>query len=186
MRQAGWEINRKRIQRLWREEGLQVRRCDAHCEPTFAPQDWSRKPGPNLLWTVYAQPALTDDGRALTVVSIMDEHGPEVLANVVQRNPQSDRLVAELNRLVQVRNATPSTLHYHGGPSATGYVLLQWAGRYPDTEFIAAEAGGQQPRITSLATQLREECLIKNKFGSLAHAKVVIQTWTRNHVTLQR
>ena len=107
----GWAVNHKRVQRLWREEGL---RRPAKATKTC------RMPGttvrlraefPNHLWAIDFQFDETDDGRRVKLTNIVDEHTREALEMRVGRTCTADHLVASLDRLVAARGA-PRFLAY--------------------------------------------------------------------------
>ena len=86
-RGEGWVVNHKKIQRLWREEGLRVpqrRRRKRHGTST-AP-DTVIADAPNRVWAVDFQFDVTTDGRPIKIVSIIDEHTRECLGGLVERS----------------------------------------------------------------------------------------------------
>ena len=98
-RAQGWAVNHKRLQRLWREEGLRVpqrRRRKRLGANTATPPQAS---APNMVWAVDFQFDATADGRPFKLVSIVDEHTRECLSELVERNVTAVMLIDELDRL---------------------------------------------------------------------------------------
>jgi putative transposase len=103
-RDDGWYVNHKRVQRLWREEGLRVpqrrrsKRIGASTMSQIVVAD-----APNRVWAVDFQFDATTDGRPIKIVSIVDEHTRECLGGLVERSITADDLIDELNRLAAQR-----------------------------------------------------------------------------------
>jgi putative transposase len=108
LRQEGWEVNRKRVQRLWREEGLRVpqrKRKRRRLGDSTVPAARLRAERPNHVWAFDFQFDQTADGRALKLLNIVDEFTREALVMLVARSIDADRTVSELERLVSERGA---------------------------------------------------------------------------------
>lgn len=98
-RAQGWAVNHKKIQRLWREEGLRVpqrRRRERHGTST-APLTVTAD-APNRVWAVDFQFDVTIDGRPIKIVSIIDEHTRECLGGMVERSITGEHVITELDR----------------------------------------------------------------------------------------
>src|SRR6185436_16758633 len=77
LRKDGWEVNRKRVQRLWREEGLRVpvrRRKRQRLGDSTVPADRLRAERPDHVWALDFQFDETADGRMLKLLNVVDEH----------------------------------------------------------------------------------------------------------------
>src|SRR5215207_7809446 len=106
-RGEGWHVNHKKIQRLWRDEGLRVpqRRRRKRLGSTTA--ETVTADAPNRAWAVDFQFDSTTDGRPVKIVSIVDEHTRECLGGLVDRNITSDDLIVELDRLAAYATIQP-------------------------------------------------------------------------------
>jgi putative transposase len=127
-RAEGWIVNHKRIQRLWREEGLRVpqrRRRKRHGTST-AP-DTVIADGPNRVWAVDFQFDVTTDGRPIKIVPIVDEHTRECLGGLVRRSITGEQLIAELDRLAAERGTYPTVLRCDNGPELACAAMADWA-----------------------------------------------------------
>jgi transposase InsO family protein len=115
-RAEGWNVNHKKIQRLWRDEGLRVpqrrrrKRLGASTTPNPPTAD-----APNVVWAVDFQFRTTTDGRPIKIVSIVDEHTRECLGGLVERNITGRHLIDELDRLA-VDRGYPAVLRCDNGP----------------------------------------------------------------------
>ena len=110
-------VNHKKIQRLWREEGLRVpqrRRRKRHGSSTAPPTVTAD--APNRVWAVDFQFDVTTDGRPIKIVSIIDEHTRECLGGMVERSITGDHLTVELDRLAAERGTYPAVLRCDNGP----------------------------------------------------------------------
>jgi transposase InsO family protein len=116
-RGEGWAVNHKKIQRLWREDGLRVpqrrRRKRLGTSTTSNPP---KADAPNKVWAVDFQFDATTDGRPIKIASIIDEHTRECLDRMVERSITGDNLIAELERLAADRGTYPAVLRCDNGP----------------------------------------------------------------------
>ena len=135
-RGEGWTVNHKKVQRLWRDEGLRVpqprrrKRVGASTAPDSPAAD-----APNRVWAVDFQFDSTTDGRPVKIVSVVDEHTRECLGGLVERSITGDRLIDELDRLVQLRGY-PTVLRCDNGPELACAAMADWAGERVGLSFI--------------------------------------------------
>jgi len=184
LREAGWEINRKRVQRVWREEGLRVpTRARKRRRPADQPdRSQLRASGPDEVWAVDFQHDMTADGRPLRLVNVIDEHTREALVMHVGRSVTADQTVACLQRLVAQRGRAPRFLRCDNGPELTSHALRDWC-RFAQTEtaFIEPGAPWQNPFVESFHARLRDELLNVEQFACLAEAQVLIDDWREDY-----
>jgi putative transposase len=115
----GWSVNRKRVQRLWRQEGLRVpqrARKRRRLGDGAGEQRWLRARRPNEVWAIDFMSDKTADGRMLRVLNVVDEFTREALAMHLDRSITADRTVATLEQLVAERGA-PGTSAVTTAPS---------------------------------------------------------------------
>jgi putative transposase len=175
-RADGWYVNHKRLQRLWREEGLRVpqrRRRKRVGTSTTRPL---AADAPNRVWAVDFQFDATTDGRPVKIVSIVDEHTRECLGRLVERSVTADVLINELDRLAAQRGY-PAVLRCDNGPELACAAMADWAGDRLGLVFIPPGEPWRNGYIESFNSRVRDECLNINIFWSLAHARVVISDW---------
>ena len=98
--QEGWEVNRKRVQRVWREEGLRVPRTRRRKRPVGDGPDGREinAAAPDDVWALDFQADQTSDGRPIRLVNIIDEHTREALVMHAARSIDADALVAAARR----------------------------------------------------------------------------------------
>jgi putative transposase len=182
----GWEINRKRIQRLWREEGLRVpARARKRRRPADQPDRSAlRATRPDEVWAIDYQHDMTADGRALRLVNVVDEFTREALIMEVGRSISADQTVTELEALVARRGRAPRFLRCDNGPELASHALRDWC-RFSraETAFIEPGAPWQNPFVESFHARVRDELLNVEQFACLAEARVVISDWHEDYNT---
>jgi hypothetical protein len=135
-------VNRKRVQRLWREEGLRVpqrKRKRRRLGESTVPAQRLRAERPNQVWAFDFQFAQTADGRALKLLNVVDEFTRESLVMLVARGIDADMVVATLDRLVAERGA-PEHLRMDNGPEMTAHALRGWC-ELSNTGTVYIESG---------------------------------------------
>jgi len=180
-RGEGWNVNHKKVQRLWREEGLRVpqRRRRKRIGASTAP-DPPKADAPNRVWAVDFQFDATTDGRLIKIVSIIDEHTRECLGGLVDRSITADRLIDELDRLA-VQRGYPAVLRCDNGPELACGAMADWAGERVGLLFIPPGEPWRNGYVESFNARVRDECLNINIFWSLTHARVVIADWKHDY-----
>jgi putative transposase len=180
-RGEGWVVNHKKIQRLWREEGLRVpqrhRRKRLGC--STAPNTPTAN-APNQVWAVDFQFDATTDGRPIKIVSIVDEHTRECLGGLVERSITADRLANELDRIAAGRGY-PDVLRSDNGPELACQTMRDWAGERVGLAFIPPGQPWRNGYIESFNGRLRDECLNITLFWALTQARVVITDWKHEY-----
>jgi putative transposase len=184
LREQGWTVNHKRVQRLWREEGLRVparRRKRQRVGQSTVPADRLCAERPDQVWAIDFQFDQTVDGRVLKLLNIVDECTREALAMHVAHSITADRTVAELERVAAERGA-PEHLLCDNGPELTAHALWDWC-RFSGaaTAFIEPGAPWQNPFVESFNARVRDELLDVEAFSCLAEARVVIADWREDY-----
>lgn len=175
-------MNHKKVQRLWREEGLRVvvrRRRKRVGSSTSGPVPGAD--APDRVWAIDFQFDSTTDGRPIKILSVIDEHTRECLGGLVERSITAEKLSDELDRIVLGRGATPAVLRLDNGPEMIATTLADWALGRPGMLFIPPGEPWKNPFIESFNARLRDECLNINLFWSLSHARVVIGDWKEEY-----
>jgi len=178
-RREGRVVNDKRIQRLWREEGLKV------------PYRKRKKPhrgigtavgamcpiAPNALWALDFQFDTTVDGRTIKLLNIVDEYTRECPAIVVDRSIDADRVVATLDRIALTRGY-PAFVRFDNGPEFIANAVADWC-RFNRVGscFIDPGSPWQNAWIESFNGRLRDEFLNGWQFDNLLEAQVLIEDW---------
>jgi len=172
-------VNRKRIQRLWRDEGLRVpyRRRKKPLRGVGTHLGAMCPIAPNTLWAADFQFDQTDDARPLKLLNIVDEYTREALAMDVERNIDADAVVATLDRIATTRGY-PRYLRFDHGPEFIAYAVADWC-RFNGAETVFIDPGSpwQNAWIESFNGRARDELLNGERFDTLLEAKIVISDW---------
>ncbi len=173
----GFDHNRKRTQRIWREEGLRVpkkaRKRRRLGESTTAADRLSAE-HPNHVWALDFQHDATTDGRELKFLNIVDEFTREALAIECARTIDADETVTILKRLVAERGTAPANLRADNGPELTARVLAEWCeSALTGTAYIDPGAPWQNAWVESFNARLRDELLDVEEFSTLAEAQLL-------------
>jgi len=180
----GWSVNRKRVQRLWREEGLRVpqrRRKRPPAGDGPAGRDIVAQ-APDEVWALDFQADQTADGRPLRLVNILDEHTRQALVMHVGRSMSAEQTVVQLEQLVVARGRAPRFLRIDNGPELTSHALRDWC-RFSDARTVFIEPGcpWQNPFVESFHARVRDELLNCEQFACLAEARVLIDDWHEDY-----
>ena len=182
--EEGWAVNRKRVQRLWREEGLRVpvrRRKRQRLGDSTVPAQRLRAERPNQVWALDFQHDQTADGRVLRLLNVVDEFTREALQMLVERSIDADMTVSVLERLVAGRGA-PEFLRMDNGAELTAHALSDWCQfSRTGTAYIDPGSPWQNPFVESFHSRVRDELLDVEEFSCLAEAKVVIADWREDY-----
>jgi putative transposase len=181
LRREGVIINHKRIERLYREEGLAVRR---RTRKRVARDGRGRAavPGrPNQQWGVdFVSDALAW-GRRIRLFTVVDIFTREALAIEVDTSLPGGRVVRVLERLVAERGA-PAEIVLDNGPELAGKALDHWAyERGVWLRFIEPGKPIQNAFVESFHGRLRDECLDRHWFVSLADARHTVEAWRQDY-----
>jgi putative transposase len=176
------EVNKKKIHRLWREEGLQVKvnspRKRAGVSSSIPPIEAD---APNVVWAIDFQFDSTIDGKAVKVASMIDEHTRESLLNVVERSITAKRLVTELQAVFARTGGPPKVLRMDNGPELVSRALQQFCDGKVGMYYIPPGTPWNNGYIESFNNRLRKECLNRNHWNTLLEARVVIGDFKDEH-----
>jgi len=179
LRREGRHVNNKRVQRLWREEGLRVpyRKRKKRLRGIGTRVGAMSLIAPNALWALDFQFDTTEDNRTIKLLNVIDEFTRECPAIVVERSIDADRVVATLDRLVVERGA-PAFVRFDNGPEFIAYAVADWC-RFNGVGAVFIDPGSpwQNAWIESFNGRLRDELLNAWRFDSLLEAKVLIEDW---------
>lgn len=182
--EQGWSVNRKRVQRLWREEGLRVperRRKRQRLGQSTVPAERLAAQCPDHVWALDFQFDQTADGRVLKLLNVVDEFTRESLKMLVARRIDADATVAVLEQIAAERGA-PAFIRCDNGPELTAHALRDWCRfRAAGTAFIEPGSPWQNPYVESFNGRVRDELLDVEEFSCLAEAKVLVGDWQEDY-----
>ena len=183
LRHAGWAVNAKRVQRIWRQEGLKVPHKqpkrgrlwlnDGSCVRLCADR-------PNHVWSYDFVEDRTHDGRKFRMLCVIDEFTREALAIRVKRRLNSTDVLETLADLMILRGP-PAYVRSDNGPEFIATALREWiAGVGSQTAYIEPGSPWENGYCESFNSKLRDELLNGEMFFSLAEAQVLIEAWRRH------
>lgn len=174
-------MNRKRVYRVYRDEGLQVRRkrrrqsARASRTPRILPTQR------NESWSMDFMSDSLTDGRSFRLLNGIDDCTWESVTMVVAKSIPAERVVRELEQLRETRGL-PRRITLDNGPEFTSQALDAWAySRGVELRFIAPGKPIENCQVESFNGRVREECLNQHSFVSLAHAIEIIEDWRQDY-----
>jgi putative transposase len=186
LRNEGWEVNHKRVERIWRQEGLKV--------PPKQPKrgrlwlnDGScirlRPAYPNHVWSYDFVQDRTHNGVAFRILNIIDEYTRECLQVRVERHLSHEEVLEELAWLFCTRGI-PNHIRSDNGPEFTAERVRQWLPKMGvQTLFIEKGSPWENGYIESFNGKMRDELLDREIFYTVKEAKVLIEDWRRHYNT---
>ena len=183
LRSEGWTVNAKRVERIWRREGLKV----PHKQPKKGRlwlNDGScirlRPEYPNHVWSYDFVEDRTHDGRKYRMLTVLDEFTHESLAILVARRLKAVDVIDVLSDLFLLRGV-PGHIRSDNGPEFVASSVRDWiAAVGARTAYIAPGSPWENGFIESFNARLRDELLNGEIFYSLKEARVVIESWRRH------
>ncbi|WP_156139588.1 IS3 family transposase [Sphingomonas sp. 35-24ZXX] len=181
LRREGVMINRKKTQRLYKEEGLAVRRRRSRKRAVG-----TRAPAPvlalaNQRWSLDFVHDQMASGRRFRVLNVVDDVTKECLAAVPDTSISGHRVVRELTQLIAQRGK-PGMIVSDNGTELTSNAVLAWCGQSGvEWHYIAPGKPMQNGYVESFNGRMRDELLNETLFMSLAHARVEIAAWVEDY-----
>lgn len=176
----GWHVNHKRVERLWRQEGLKVPQKqpkrgrlwlnDGSCirlRPEFK----------NHVWSYDFVESRTTDGRKFRILNIIDEYTRECLTCLVGRNLKNDDVISALFNLFLLRGI-PEHIRSDNGSEFTAKAIRKWLGNIGvRTLYIEPGSPWENGYIESFNGKMRDELLNGELFTTLDEARYLIEKW---------
>jgi putative transposase len=180
LRQEGWAVNHKRVQRIWQKEGLQVpyRRKTRKSQGNSQNSCYVKKAEyKDHVWTYDFMSDQTEDGRRLKLLTMLDEFTRESLAIEVDRSIRSRDVIAVLEYLFMVRGV-PKFIRSDNGPEFIADAIKKWLKeKHVGTLYIEPGSPWENGYIESFNGKFRDEVLNRQVFYSVMEAKVVVEDW---------
>lgn len=180
----GWRVNKKRVYRLWREQGLKVpRRKKKRRRLGNSANGCVRRRacGKDHVWAWDFIHDRTADGRPLKWLSVVDEYTRECLALEVGRGMKASGVIRVLEGVVRQRGA-PGHIRSDNGPEFIAQQVRAWA-KQPGIEVLYIEPGApwENGYCESFHARLRDELLDREDFSSLLEARVLSRQWQQEY-----
>jgi putative transposase len=180
----GWKVNHKRVERIWRMEGLKVPQKQPKRGRLWL-NDGScirlRPEHKDHVWSYDFVMDRTEDGRAFKILNIIDEYTRECLATLVNRKLRSEDVLDQLFNLFVFRGI-PEHIRSDNGSEFTARAVRRWLGRMGvKTLFIEPGSPWENGYIESFNGKMRDELLDREIFTTLEEAKVLISQWRKEY-----
>lgn len=181
LRREGQVVNRKRVQRIYREEKLTVRRRGGRKRALGTRRPMETPVAANQRWSLDFVSDQMTDGRRFRILAVVDDCTRECLALVPDTSISGRRVARELDAIIAGRGR-PATIVSDNGTELTSNAILAWADeRTVGWHYIAPGKPQQNGFIESFNGRLRDELLNETLFRSLPHARAVLETWRRDY-----
>jgi transposase InsO family protein len=186
LRRDGWRVNHKRVERIWRQEGLKVPQKQPKRRRLWL-NDGScirlRPERTNHVWSYDFVVDRTSDGRPMRMLNILDEYSRECLRIHINRQVKATDVMYELSELF-VERGVPDFLRSDNGSEFTAALVRQWLERLGvKTLFIEPGSPWENGYIESFNGKLRDELLNGEIFDTIGEARVVTETWRKQYNT---
>ncbi len=184
LQSESWRVNHKRVERIWRKEGLKVPKRQSRRGRLWL-NDGScirlRPEHKDHVWSYDFAMARTADGRAFRILAILDEFTRECLAILVNRHITYRDVIDQLFQLFVLRGI-PEHIRSDNGPEFTAREIRRWLAKIGvKTLFIERGSPWENGYIESFNGKLRDELLSREIFATLTEAKVLIEDWRREY-----
>ena len=184
LRLEGWRVNHKRVERIWRSEGLKVPRRQPKRGRLWLNDGSCVRRRPERRNHVWAYDFISDrsrDGRPLRMLVVVDEFTRECLSIDVARKLNSEDVLDRLTELF-VRRGVPDHIRSDNGPEFTAKRVIDWLSRLGvNTLFIEPGSPWENGYVESFNGKMRDELLNLERFDTLSEAKVLVERWMRTY-----
>ncbi len=183
LRREGWKVNHKRIYRLYKAEGLNLRTKRPRRRKAAANRmDRIVLTGPNQSWSMDFVSDSLFDGRKFRALTVVDNHTRECVAIEVAQSLTGDDVVRVLTNIAKERHQYPLRIQADNGPEFVSLAFDKWAYENGVTLYFSRPGKPtDNPFIESFNGSLRDECLNTNWFMSLEDAQEKIETWRQDY-----
>ncbi len=184
LKTEGWEVNVKRVARIWRQEGLKVPQKQPKRGRLWLNDGSCIRLRPEYKHHVWAYDFVFDrthDGKTLKLMTVVDEYSRECLAVEVARKLNSRDVLRVLAKLM-LRHGIPGHIRSDNGPEFIAKAVREWLGRLEvGTLFIEPGSPWENGYIESFNGKLRDELLNGEIFYTLREARVLIDRWRKHY-----
>ncbi len=187
LRLSGWHVNKKRVERIWKQEGLKVPRKQPKRGRLWL-NDGScvrlRPQRPDHVWSYDFVHDRTHNGRPLKILTVIDEYTRECLSLRIERRMTSEQVLETLAGLFIYRGV-PDHIRSDNGPEFTALAVRDWLDKVGvKTLFITPGSPWENGYNESFNGTLRDQLLNGEIFYTLHEAKVLLERWRwhYNHV----
>ena len=174
-------MNQKKLRRLYREEGLAVKRRHGRKRATGTREPMPVPDGPSKRWSLDFVSDVFGPARRFRILCVIDDYTRECLALVADTSLSGARVARELDRCIRLYGR-PETIVSDNGTELTSRAILEWQNETGIAwHYIAPGKPQQNGFVESFNGKLRDECLNEEVFDSLAHARKVLGRWRQDY-----
>jgi len=184
LKSEGWRVNHKRVERIWRQEGLKVPQKQPRRKRLWLNDNSGIRLRPehkDHVWSYDFVKRRTENGKAFRILTIIDEFTRECPALLVARSIPSHDVIDQLFQLFVLRGI-PEYIRSDNGTEFTARQIRKWLARIGvKTLFIEPGSPWENGYIESFNGKLSDELLDREIFSTLTEAKVLIEQWRRDY-----
>ena len=188
LRLEGWWVNHKRVERIWRQEGLKVPQKQPKRGRLYLDDSSCVRLRPKRkdhVWSYDFVQARTRDGRSFRMLCLIDEYTRECLSIDVARSLKHDDVLERLAWLMATRGA-PEHIRSDNGSEFTAKAVRKWLKKVDvKTLYITPGSPWENGYIESFNGKLADELLEREVFDTLHEAKVLIERWRVHYNTMR-
>ena len=177
----GIHMNQKKLRRLYREEGLQVRKRGGRKRalgtraPMLLPQ------GSNQRWSLDFVSDALDDGRRFRILCVVDDFTRECIGLIADTSLSGQRVARELDAII-MRRGKPRMVVSDNGTELTSIAILKWSqDRRIEWHYTQPGKPTQNAFVESFNGRLRDECLNETLFSTVRQARAVLAAWKHDY-----
>jgi putative transposase len=177
----GISPNHKKLLRIYREEGLKVRRRGGRKRALGTRAPMAIPQGPNQRWSLDFVSDSFVDGRRFRILAVVDDYSRECLTLAADTSLSGARVARELTTLIGQRGK-PHMIVSDNGTELTSMAILRWSKeRHVEWHYIAPGKPTQNAFVESFNGRLRDECLNETLFTSMRQARVELEKWRQDY-----
>ena len=188
LREDGWLVNHKRVERIWRQEGLKVPKKQPKRSRLWLNDGSCVRKRPeykNHVWAYDFVQDRTHEGKRFRMLTVIDEYSRECLAIKTDRSLKSIDVIETLADLF-ISKGQPDFIRSDNGPEFTAIILRNWLARLnTGTLFIEPGSPWENGYNESFNGKLRDELLNCEIFYTLKEAKILIEQWRKHYNTVR-
>jgi len=184
LKNQGWSVNHKRVERIWRQEGLKVPQKQPKRRRLWL-NDGScvrlRPLYPNHVWSYDFVADRTSDGRSIRMLTVIDEYSRECLSIDIQRQIKAPEVLYRLSELF-ITKGIPDHIRSDNGSEFSAKSVRGWLNRLGvKTLFIEPGSPWENGYIESFNGKLRDELLNGEVFDTILEARVITENWRKHY-----
>ncbi len=182
LRNDGWRVNHKRVERIWRQEGLKGPYKQPKCGRLWLNDSSCIRLRPmrrDHVWSYDMAMERTSDGRPLRILAIIDEYTRECLSLHVARRIRSGDVLDQLYELFLTRGM-PEYIRSDNGPEFAAQAVRNWLNPLDVTTlFIEPGSPWENGYVESFIGKMRDELLNREVLDTLDEAKILVEAWRK-------